>query len=243
MKLHQALALHKGAFSRGEGALTRVHQSTRTPALLSGLMKTYQPKDMDGQQLPGEGVKLQIRVPTLLAESVPALVDQIDLQATVDVGNQTGMADIKIDGTVLVESVPIETLLFLEKKLKTFMQVLDNLPVVDEAEEWEPADDGLSWKTKPSEKVRTDKVPHAFVKAAATDKHPAQVDTIFLDQVVGTWSTVKFSGALKANQKTSMQARARKLLAAVQVARGEANSVEVEQQNIGQAIFDYLDWA
>lgn len=244
MKLHQALALHKQAFALGEGALTRAYQAIQKTPLLAGVSKTYLPKQEDGQQIPPDGNRLQLRVPTILAEAVPALVRQIDLQATVDAGNQVAKANIMIDGVVLVEDVSVETLLFLEKKLKSIItNVLENVPLVDDADDWEDAGDGLSWRTRPSEKVRTEKVPHAFVKAAATDKHPAQVDTIYLDEAVGTWITVRFSGALKASQKADLLAKARKLLEAVQVARGEANSTEAQDKKIGQTVLDFLGWA
>lgn len=245
MKLHQALALHKQAFSLGESSLTRVYHVLQKPALLASIFRTYSPKKEDGQQLPSEGsTRIQLRVPTTLAEAVPALVRQMDIQATVDTGNQSAKANIVVHGVVLVEDVSVETLLFLEKKIKIIIsQILDNLPLVDDAEEWEDAGDGLSWRTKPTEKTKTDKVPHAFVKAASTDKHPAQVDTVFLDEVVGTWTTVRFSGALKASQKADLLAKARTLLEAVQIARGEANSTEVQDKKIGQVIFDFLGWA
>lgn len=243
MKLHQALALHKSAFSLGEGALTRAYHALQKTALLAGVSKTYAPKDVDGQQLPGEGVKLQLRVPTVLRDAVPALIRQIDLQATIDNGNQQGRANIVIDGETIASDVSVETLLFLEKKVTSIIKnVLDHLPTVDEAEDWDDAGDGLSWKTKPSEKVRTDKVPFPFVKAQATDKHPAQVEVLHRDEVVGTWTTVRFSGALKATQKAALLERANKLLDAIKVARGEANSTEVQQANIGQSVFDYLAW-
>lgn len=243
MKLHQALALHGQAFSGGESALTKAYHAMQRKELLAGISKTYAPVAEDGQTLPAEGTRLQLRVPVLLSEAVPAIVRQIDFQATVDTGNQSAKANVVVDGEVLLPDVPVETLLFLEKKLKTVIKdLLTNLPTVDEAEEWVDAGDGLSWKSAPSGKTRTDKVPHAFVKAAATDKHPAQVDTIYLDEVVGIWTTVRFSGALKASQKAALLAKAHKLLAAVQIARGEANSVEVEQRDLGAAITKFLGW-
>ncbi len=243
MKLHQFLALHKQAFSDGEGALTRAHNNASRTALLAGVSKTYQPKNEDGQQLPSEGTKLQLRVPVLLRDAIPAMVRQLDLQTTVDSGNQIATASVVVDGVTVLENMPVETLLFLEKKLNTLAEVVDKLPVLDEAEDWSDAGDGLSFKTAPSHKARTDKVPHAFVKAAATDKHPAQVETIYLDEVVGTWTTVKFSGAITATRKRELAEKISKLRAAVKVARGEANSTEVVDRKIGQSIFDFLGWA
>lgn len=243
MKLHQYLALHKGAFSDGEGRLTKVYHALDKNALLSGVLKTYKPNDEEGQQLPSEGTKLQLRVPVLLREAVPALVRQVDLQATVDAGNQQATANVVVDGEVVLSDVPIETLLFLGKKLTALGEVISKIPVLDEAEDWSDAGDGLSFKTAPSSKVRTEKVPTKFEKAPATDKHPAQVEILYLDKVVGTWTTTKFSGAITAKRKSELVEKLSKLQAAVKVAQGEANSTEVTDRKIGQAVFDFLGWA
>jgi len=243
MKLHQTLALHKQAFSDGEGALTKAIRATEKTALLAGVSKTYEPNDENGQQLPGEGTKLQLRVPVIMRDAIPAMVRQFDLTATVDSGNQVSTAPIIVDGEVIVDNLSVETLLFLEKKLNMLAEFVAKLPVLDEADDWDAADDGLSFKTAPQSKIRTDKVPEVILKAAATDKHPAQTELLYLDKVVGTWNTVKFSGALKASRKRELIEKVDKLRAAVKVARGEANSTEVTDRKIGQAIFDFLGWA
>lgn len=242
MKLHQALALHKQGFSDGEGTLTRAFHAIDKTALLSGVSKTYEPLAEDGQRLPDEGTKLQLRVPVILNGTIPAMVRQFDLRATVDAGNQIATAPIVVDGVTIVDHVPVETLLFLEKKLDMIAQFVSKLPVLDEAEDWEDAGDGLSFKTPVSSKVRTDKVPERFVKSEATDKHQAQVEILYLDKVVGTWNTVKFSGAITSKRKRELISQVRKLHEAVKVARGEANSTEVADRKIGEAIFDFLGW-
>ena len=58
--------------------------------------------------------------------------------------------------------------------------------------------------------------------------------------IVGHWRTVKFSGALPATRVTELTERVRKLQEAVKYAREEANSVEVEEQKVGESIFNYL---
>jgi hypothetical protein len=98
MKLHQFLALHKQGFSDGEGALTKVYHAVEKTALLAGVSKTYEPLAEDGQKLPSEGTKLQLRVPILLRGAVPALVRQFDYQAAVDAGNQIAKANVTVDG-------------------------------------------------------------------------------------------------------------------------------------------------
>jgi hypothetical protein len=241
MKLHQFLALQADAKGRGEGDLTKAFQAVDKTALLSGVSKTYASRTEDGYQLPAEGTKLQLRVPVIMADAIPAMIRQFDIQATVDGGNQIAKADVVVNGVTVLTDVPVETLLFLEKKMVNLVQFIERLPVLDEAEDWEDAGD-LSFKSKPSSKARTDKVPERFVKAAATDKHPAQVEILYLDQPVGDWTTIKFSGAITPARKRDLLSKAQLLQAAVKVARAEANSTEVTDKKIGTAIFDFLGW-
>lgn len=242
MKLNQSIALLKTGKSEGESALTKAYHAIQKTPLLAGVSKTYSPRDEDGEQLPAEGTRLQLRVPEIMAEAVGPLTRLLDLTATVDAGNQVARADVVVDGSVILSGVPVSTLLFLEKKLVDFAAFVARLPVLDAAETWMDGDDGLSYKTVPSSKVRTKKVPRVLEKAAATDKHPAQVEVWYEDIVVGDWTTVTFSGAITQRRQRELAAKVSKLQQAVKVAREEANATVVDDAKIGAAIFDFLGW-
>lgn len=242
MKLNQFIALLKGGKSTGEGALTKAYHLIQNKALMVGYSKTYQPRNDDGETLPSEGVLLQLRVPVILDDVVGPLTKLLDLTATVDKGNQIATADVMIEGKPLLRDVPVSTLLFLEKKLVDFRTFVEKLPTLDAAEEWVLGDDGISWKTKPSSKVRTKKLPRNHEKSPATDKHPAQVEVFYEDLVVGDYTTVGFSGALKEKEKQRLLAQVVALQEAVKVAREQANMTEVPDYKIGKDIFAFLGW-
>jgi hypothetical protein len=88
--------------------------------------------------------------------------------------------------------------------------------------------------------IKTKKIPRNHVKAEATDKHPAQVEVYYEDVVVGTWRTIKFSGALPASRVNELLNRVEKLQEAVKFAREEANNMEVTEQKVGAKVFQYL---
>jgi hypothetical protein len=88
--------------------------------------------------------------------------------------------------------------------------------------------------------LKTFKTPRNHVKAEATEHHPAQVEVYYEDVTIGYWRTVKFSGALPAQRVNELLARIDKLSQAVKFAREEANSTEVEEQRIGDRVFQYL---
>lgn len=243
MKLNAAIALLKGAKGEGEGALTKAYKGIQSTPRLAGVLKTYKSRDEDGEKLPSEGTLLQLRVPEIMAEAVGPMARLLDLTATVDAGNQSAVADVVVDGVTILPAVPVSTLLFLEKKLVDFATFVGKLPVLDPSETWEIGDDAVSFKSVPSVKTRTKKVPRNHVKAEATDKHPAQVELYYEDMVVGDWTTINFSGAVTQQRQRELAAKVAKLQRAVKVAREEANSSTVADQSIGSALFSFLGWA
>jgi hypothetical protein len=60
------------------------------------------------------------------------------------------------------------------------------------------------------------------------------------DIVVGFWRTVKFSGALPARRVNELAERVERLQEAVKFAREEANNLEVQDQKVGEKVFQYL---
>ncbi len=59
-------------------------------------------------------------------------------------------------------------------------------------------------------------------------------------RTVGTWTTIKFSGAIPASERNQLLERVRKLSDAVKAAREEANSIEAEKKKTGGTILDYI---
>lgn len=239
-KLNQIIAIEKGVKSQSFQELTEAHLALQKPALLSGISRTYRPKDEEGEQLPPESTKVQIKADEIIRRTVASLTRLLDVAATKDAANCLAKADVVVDGKVLLPQVPVATLLFLEKQLVDMHTFIRKLPVLDASETWVFDASADCWATEPNQTVRTKKIPRNHVKAEATDKHPAQVEVYYEDVTVGTWRTVKFSGALPAKRVNELLERVEKLQQAVKFAREEANSVEVTDKKMGEAFFGYL---
>ncbi len=239
-KLNQIIAVEKGVKSRSFQELTEAHHAVQKPALLSGISRTYQPKDEEGEQLPPESTKVQVRAEDVLRDTAKTLTRLFDVTATKDATNCVARADVALDGRTLLTDVPVTYLLFLEKQLTDLHTFVRKLPVLDAAESWSFNDSADSWSTEPIRTIRTRKVPRNHVKAEATEKHPAQVEVYYEDIPVGYWTTVKFSGALPAKRVSELLDRVEKLQEAVKYAREEANSTEVVDRSVGDKVFGYL---
>lgn len=239
-RLNQIIAVEKGIKSRSQKDLTEAHHALQKPALLAGISRTYRPKDEEGEQLPPEATKVQMKAEEIIRRTADILVELFDVTATKDYTNCKARADVVVDGKPLLRDVPVTYLLFLEKQLVDLHTFIKKLPVLDASETWAFDASADCWATEPVQTVKTKKVPRNHVKAEATDKHPAQVEVYHEDVVVGYWKTVKFSGALPAKRVNELIERVEKLQQAVKFAREEANNATADEQKIGRAVLSYL---
>ncbi|GAB3220095.1 hypothetical protein GCM10027447_04060 [Glycomyces halotolerans] len=239
-KLNQIIAIEKSVKNRASRALGDAGRELSKAPLLSGISRTYQPKDEEGEQLPSESTKVQRRVEEQLAEVASAMTRMLDVVATKDRTNALATADVVVDDEVLLADVPVTYLLFLEKQLADLQAFVKSLPVLDEAESWGFNESTNCFATEPVKTVRTKKVPRNHVKAEATEEHPAQVEVYYEDIPVGYWTTVKFSGAAPAKRVATLVHRLEKLQHAVKFAREEANGTEAVDERVGDKVFGYL---
>lgn len=239
-KLNQILAIEKGVKGRYQSDVSDLYKTVQKPALFSGLNKTYIKKNEDDDDLPPENVRVQFTVPSLLKDLQKRAEDLFDVEATKDYANCNARANVVLDGKTLVENAPATYLLFLEKQLTDLRTFLSKVPTLDPSEEWAHDDNAGVYKTHVVKTSRTKKVQKPIVLYDATDKHPAQTQLITEDVQVGTWNTVKHSGAVSEKRRDEMVDRTERLLKAVKEAREEANSVNAESVSVGRDIFDYI---
>jgi hypothetical protein len=239
-RLNQIIAVEKGVKSRSFQELTDAHHALQKPALLAGISRTYRPKDEEGEQLPAESTRVQVKSEEIIRQTASILTRLFDVTATKDWTNCVARADVVVDGEPLLREVPVSYLLFLEKQLVDLLTFVRKLPVLDAAETWTYDASADSYATEPAQTTRTKRIPRNHVKAEATEKHPAQVEVYYEDIVVGYWKTVKFSGALPAQRVNELVERVEKLQQAVKFAREEANGVDVVEQQTGEKVLRYL---
>ena len=239
-KLNQIIAVEKGVKSAVTRDVTDSYHQLQKAALLTGISRTYTPRDDEGDKLPAEYTKVQLDAMDVVRESAARMTELFDVTATKDATNQVAVADVVVDGKTLLSKVPVTYLLFIEKQLTDFHTLIKKLPILDGSEDWHRDEAQGCYATEPVQTTRTKKIPRNHVKAEATDKHPAQVEVYHEDVIVGTWRTVKLSGAVPASTVAALLSRIDKLQAAVKFAREEANETTAVEKKVGEAIFQYL---
>lgn len=190
----------------------------------------------------------QRQLPTTVVETLDylfkhwAIAEDVLVQKSLT--NQVAKADIVLaDGKVLASSVPVDELLGLESRLEELRKIFHAMPTNRADTKYAPSDDGRkgSWTAiDPDITTKTERTKEPFIKAPATDKHPAQVDVVEKDVVVGTFTNIKLSGAATTQQKAQAIELIDDLIAATKQARMRANTVEVVEGRVGVAITAYL---
>lgn len=245
MRISQYIAIVGGVKSDTAGQMADLKQRVTKPELLSGISRTYRPRQEDGVQLPDQSTRVQVTAEDVLGKARDLTTRFLDVTRTLDEANARAKADVVVDGDVILEAVTTGHLIFLERELGGLHDFIERFPVLDQATTWsdEGQDTGIH-RTPAVETERTDKRPynHVRVKAEVIDGHVIEpvVDVMARDEVVGYWSTVKFSGALDPARKRELLDRITKLRDAVKVAREEANATVVEDVREGREIFGYL---
>lgn len=245
-KLNQLLAIETGVRAKTTRTFTDAHRVTQQDTPLSGLTKTYQPRDEEGEELPGESTLVQTTAEREARRVATALTRLFDVVLTKDHANTLAQADVVVPGTdqplLVLPDLPVTYLLFLEKQLQDVRTFFTKLPVLDPAFTWtlDPTSgEGVS-RTEPVKTTRTKKIYQNHVLAEPTKEHPAQVQVFTVDQIVGDWTTVRFSGAVTQERKQELLERTDQLIQAVKFAREEANSADIVDQRVGESIFRYL---
>jgi len=239
-KLCQIVAVQKGLQVRTSHAVTEIYHGLQKPPLFSGISRTYQPVDDDGTRLPPEYTLVQKNVESMLADAAGHLTALFDVVATKETANMSAKAAVVLDGQRITPELPVPFLLFLEKQLVDLRTVVSKAPVLDPADRWTEDRENGGYATAPVKTLKTQKITEVLVKYAATDKHPAQTEVVTVDKPAGYWETVKFSGALPRSRRDELVARIDAMSDAVKRAREEANSMEVEQIEVGKNLFLHL---
>lgn len=239
-KLNQILAIEKGVKTRAYSTFTELHKLSQKDALLNGFSKVYEPREEAGERYAPESVPVQFNIGEAVVRAKTALTELFDVTAAKDFGNLDAIADVVVDGDVIVEKAPVTFLLFLEKQLNDINTFVSKFVVLDASLSWTFDETTGEFRSDPVATQRTRKVQKPLVLYHATDKHPAQTQVISEDVAVGDWTTVKRSGAISRTEKDAILQRISTLLKAVKFARERANAGDAPDKKVGERVFNFI---
>ena len=243
LRIHEVLAVLEGARNTHKRAISDLHHRSQHAPSYNGMVKTFRPKDLgdegEAPWYPNEEVVVQVRADDVLRQGREIFSDLFNVTATLDFGNLEATADVKVGDQILLKDAPVTYLIFLEKQLQDVRTFVAKLPERSASDTWESDDSGLH-KTPKIVQNKTKKRERPVVVTEPTEHQKAEWTTITDDYVEGFWDTVKLTGAVGGEEKRQFLARIETLSRAVKKARTEANSSEVEKQEVADPIFDFL---
>lgn len=230
-KLYEVLAVESTKEKVANKLLKEsLHTMNKETLFKGGTRKLEMFRDEDKNSETVEHQELTTTVDENLDYLVNPLSDWLNVVLTKDIGNQIAKADLVVEGKVLLSDVPATFLLGLESKLNKFREVYEAIPTLAPGTKWiEDTQDrpGVFIAANDAVQMKTRKDPEFRVVYEATDKHPADVRQVERVLDIGRFVATLRSGMMTPLEKANRLKRLDQLLAAVKVARMQANSVEV----------------
>lgn len=240
-RLHTIAALHKGGKERAHLEIAYLHKESQKVGLYGGQSKRYTPFDEEDQDRPADVNELvQLRAQDVLTELRGILRPLWDTEATLDSTNQEANADLIINDVTLATDVPATYLLFLEKQLNTVRVFIGKLPTLPTTDDWSLDRSVGYYVTPPVKTTSSRKKTVPLVLHPGTDRHPPQAVAHQEDVPVGTWETIKRSGALPLDVKKRLLDRVDELQDAVKAARERANMTPVQDFSPASTLLRFL---
>lgn len=247
-KLHELLSVEKTRTQAANKLLEETSHKFKKDQYFSGHIKTLKMLvDSPENTAIEDAARDEKELPTTVPETLEYLFDfwnkAEDVTFAKNLTNQKANADLLYQGSVLVANVPVDELLGLEVRLETLRRALDQIPTLDASKEWARSSSGRRGEyVAVTDEVtsKTEKTMTPVVLYEATDKHPAQIERVTVDKVVGSFKRRSISGAATSKQKADLIAILDELLVEAKQARQRANSVEAANDRIGSKITNLL---
>lgn len=239
-KLNQIIAVEKSTKAQAHKQASEIYKKVQKESLFEGFMKNWRPSEDSDEVRPPESKRVQVRADEALEALRESFAELMDITAQKDYANCNARADVVVAGKTIIANAPVTYLLFLEKYLNDIKSFITHLPILSEDEKWTLREATGLYESDPLQTQSTKKVQKPIVLYDATDRHPAQTQLISQDVVVGTWETIKQSGAMSRGEKKGLLNRVEMLQKAVKFAREEANSVDAPKVNVADSLFGYL---
>lgn len=245
-KLHELLAVETSLRTQAEATTADLKNTFEKKGNhFVERVVTYRSKKEGEPDKQDHQLKLQTSVAQELEWIQGKIAAAIDAAHQIDVANTSAKADVTLDsGVVIAANVPATSLLQLEKRMREVQMLVAAIPTLDPSKGYtEDISRGKGiYIARPDERPKTEKVFDFKVMVPATDKHPAQVKELMLDQLVGTTTTQEWSSLLTVSQKGEMLDRVEELTRAVKKARSRANQQELvpSENKIGDTLLNYV---
>lgn len=166
-----------------------------------------------------------------------------DLQYQKNATNRVATGTVMWKGEPLLPDMPVDELLGLEARLGKIREIFETMPTLAGSVEWRKAQSqgrNIWEQVHPQVTTKTEKTVFPIEMSPATDKHPAQIQAVSKDVVVGKFKTVLRSGCATTIQKADALKLVDDLMVEVKKARMRANETEVQAGKVSDKLVSLL---
>lgn len=240
--LGQIVAIEAGIRKAAMRKLTDAYHALDRPAMLEGISGTYEPAVDGGEQLPNEGVRVQATAEEMITATRGILAEMFDATAARDFTNCSGTAkaNIVVGDQALIENAPVPYILWLLRELDKLQAFVTRIPTLSPSTTWELEEARGVYRSEPVRTARQVQAHRVLKLADATERHQEQVQVVQEAVTAGTWTRVKFTGAVPVSRREEILQRITTLRAALHSAHQEANRVEALEPGVGTRLLSFL---
>lgn len=256
MKQHELLAFESDVNNKANAIVAETLKLFGDSSRFDEYTKTYSAFTEGDKDIPeSDQKKMTTTVTERLKYTAMFVQKSFNTMISKEKTNQVAKADIVIydeEGNVvatLAKDVPVTALLSFEKKLNELRKLYTKIPTYSTEVHWtkgENMDGNECYIQAPQKKVRnrTETITERFNPNpdGVTDKFKIEPRDKKVTTPCGEYTTVEKTGRISPKDKADMLERLDKVLAAVKIARSQANAVEVvEEKEAGREILNFIN--
>ena len=167
-------------------------------------------------------------------------IRNLDAQFQRELSNAQALATLTLPGGAKIDGVPVCFLMFLEKYLMKYRNLLEMAPTYDTTVRWQEDTQneipGVRVTQEPDCTNKTEKKKEPVTLAPATKEHQAKVELFEKDIVVGLYSKHRITGKWSPAEKKNALQACDDLILEVKQAKARANKTDVVLRKIGEEL-------
>lgn len=240
MQLHQLLPIVIAVKNRNYKEITDISKLFQKPALFVGHVRTYERINDKDESYPDESLLVQANAKEFIERSSSLLTETWDALATRAIANRNAVADVEVDGEVLVKDAPATWLLEMEKQINDLRKFVELIPTLDTANLWEEDGNAGQYRSKVVRTHKTRKTDKVVTLLEQTQYQQGKAEILYEDRTVGYWLQTNLSSAIPPVEKKAMLTRVNQLADAIKSARMKANLTPAPEQKVAKVLLDFI---
>lgn len=240
MQLHALLPIVIAIKNRNYKEITEISKLFQKPNLFVGHVRTYEKLNDKDESFPEESLVVQANAKEYIERASLLLTETWDALATRATANRNAVADVVVDGEVLVKDAPATWLLEMEKQVNDLRKLVELIPTLDTVNVWTEDGNSGQYRSKEVRTHKTKKVEKVVTLLPQTEHQQGQAQILYEDKTVGYWLQTNLSSAIPPVDKKEMLAKVNRLADAIKAARMKANLAPAPEQKVAKVLLDYI---